>query len=99
TLGTPLYGAPQPPYTDINPPQAPRQDSTYPYDGGPNPKATTPPAGAPQRSVPLEGRSVSLSKSTTKWEYPAYGETARRTSSSREQTLCRRRELKKAADR
>ncbi|HEY7422882.1 MAG TPA: hypothetical protein VH682_01355 [Gemmataceae bacterium] len=103
TLGTPLNGAPQMPYTNINPPQAPRRDGTYPYDGGPKNavpnQETTPPAGAPQRTVPLEGRTVSLPKAAGKWAYPAYGETARRTSSSRDQSVLVRSGSKKSTDR
>jgi hypothetical protein len=101
TLGTPMYGAPQPRYNELNPPQAPRQNGTYPYDGGPkvpapNSREATPPTGAPERTVPLEGRTVSLPKTTAKWAYPAYGETARRTSSNRDQTVLTRGEPKKA---
>jgi hypothetical protein len=95
TLGTPMNGAAQPPYIDPNPPQVPSQNGTYPYDGGPkvpvpNSKEATPPTSAPQRTVPLEGRTVSLPKAAAKWAYPAYGETARRTSSSRDQTVLTR---------
>src|SRR5262249_35804772 len=104
TLGTPLNGTPQPLYTDINLLQASRPNGTYPYDGGPknavpNPQETAPPTGAPQRTVPLEGRTVSLPKPAAKWAYPAYGETARRTSSSRDQSVLARGGSKKAADR
>jgi hypothetical protein len=65
-------------------------DATYPYDGGPaNPVPGTKPmpraepqpaapSAAPQRSVPMEGRAVSLPRSASKWTYPAYGEQARR---------------------
>jgi hypothetical protein len=89
----PVTTAIQPRYLDYYAPsQAPRGDGTYPYDGGPsspvpNPKATPVPQSAPQRSVPLEGRAVSLPKSATKWAYPAYGETPRRTSFAEDQTL------------
>lgn len=66
------------------PPQVP-SDGTYPYDGGPKAPASEPetapaPKRIQQRTVPLEGRSVSLPKSGGKWTYPAYGETARRGS-------------------
>jgi hypothetical protein len=94
-LGTPLNGASQPPYTNINPPQAPR-DGTYPYDGGPN-KAVPNPKEKP-RTAPLEGRTVSLPK-TAKWAYPAYGESARRTSSTKDGTVLTRGETKKPATR
>lgn len=100
-LGTPLNGAAQPRYIDVNPPQAPADAGTYPYDGGPQnllpkPRETVNPStDAPRRTVPLEGRSVSLPKSTAKWAYPAYGETARRTSSTPDQTVLTRRESKK----
>jgi hypothetical protein len=71
-------------YNGVNPPVMPRDDGTYPYDGGPNSTVPAPQANPapmkeqPQRTVPLEGRSVSLPKATKKWIYPAYGETARR---------------------
>jgi hypothetical protein len=94
TLGTPLNAAPPPCYTNINPPQVPR-DGTYPYDGGPK-KAVPNPKEAPPRTAPLEGRTVSLPKAA-KWAYPAYGETARRTSSTRDGTMLTRGETKKPA--
>lgn len=102
TLGTPLPGSPASPYIDVNPPQAPPEVGTYPYDGGPrtpvpNPKETVKPStGTPQRTVPLEGRSVSLPKPAAKWAFPAYGESARRTSSAPDQTVLTRGETKKA---
>ncbi len=102
TLGTPLSGAPQPRSTDLNPPQAPRDDGTYPYDGGPkapNTKEATPPAGTPRRTVPMEGRTVSLPKPAAKWAYPAYGETARRVPSPKDGTMLTRGEAKKPAAR
>jgi hypothetical protein len=89
----PLTTTVQPRYTDYYAPgQAPSGDGTYPYDGGPsnpvpNPKAAPIPQSAPERSVPLEGRAVSLPKPATKWAYPAYGETPRRTSFAEDQTL------------
>jgi hypothetical protein len=56
------------------------EDGTYPYDGGPRapvpmPKAD-PTKGAPQKTVPLEGRPVSLpaEKPVAKYVYRAYGE-------------------------
>jgi len=104
TLGTPLNGAAQQPYVDVNPPQAPADAGTYPYDGGPrtpapNSKEATPPTSTPKRTVPLEGRSVSLPKPAGKWAYPAYGEISRRTSSTQEQTVLTRGESKKPAAR
>jgi hypothetical protein len=84
-------------------PAGPAPDATYPYDGGPANPVPTPqpmpkadpapanpapaPATAPTRSVPLEGRAVSLPKSSGKWAYPAYGEQARRTSEAQDRTL------------
>ncbi|HEY7314793.1 MAG TPA: hypothetical protein VH643_35925 [Gemmataceae bacterium] len=97
TLGTPMYGAPLQPYIDVNPPQAPRDNGTYPYDGGPN--KAVPNSNEKPRTAPLEGRSVSLPKPAGKWTYPAYGETARRISSPHEQTVLTRRESKKPAAR
>lgn len=86
-FGTPLPGAPAPQ-------QAPA-DGTFPYDGGPSnpvPKAkdTPPTSNPPQRSVPLEGRSVSLPKAAPKWSFPAYGETARRTTPDSDRTYLTR---------
>lgn len=93
TLGTPL-----PPRTDPVP-QQPRNDSTFPYDGGPsnpapNPKAAPPSSTTPPRSVPLDGRSVSLPKAAPKWRYPAYGELARRTTPAPARTYLTRGESK-----
>jgi hypothetical protein len=81
-------------------PTMPRDDGTYPYDGGPKnpvpmPKEAPAPSGSPggtptkvlPRSVPLEGRSVSLPRPATQWTYPAYGEQARRTSVAEDRTL------------
>lgn len=103
TLGTPLNGAPN--YLNIDPPQAPADAGTYPYDGGPR-RAVPAPAEqvqpsrtTPQRTVPMEGRTVSLPKASGKWSYPAYGETARRTSPAREQTVLTRGQSKRAAPR
>jgi hypothetical protein len=99
-ITSPLVGSPQPPYTDLAPSQGPRNEGTYPYDGGPNipvpsPQAApTPPTGTQPRTVPLEGRSVSLPKPATKWTYPAYGETARRISSPAERTYLTKGEKK-----
>jgi hypothetical protein len=97
TLGTPLpQGALQP--------QAPLpvgNDGTYPYDGGPkevvpDPKETPAPSiKTPRPSVPLEGRSVSLPKTSPKWSYPAYGETAKRMTPPQEQTYLTRGASKK----
>jgi hypothetical protein len=59
----------------------------------PMPKADTPPASpsavptVPTPSVPLEGRSVSLPRTGTKWIYPAYGESPRRASDSQDRAL------------
>ena len=56
------------PYVDNAVPGA-----TYPYDGGPqNPVPM--PGAQPQRTVPLEGKAVSLPRSEPKYTYPAYGE-------------------------
>jgi hypothetical protein len=94
TLGTPLDGAP-PGGPDPAPKQRPSEEGTFPYDGGPanpvpNPKETTRPSTPPQRSVPLEGRAVSLPRSAAKWTYPAYGETARRAPVESERTYLTR---------
>jgi hypothetical protein len=100
----PLSGSPTLPSTNPTPPQMPRDDGTYPYNGGPStpppdPKTIPVPATAPQRTVPLEGRSVSLPKPATKWAYPAYGETARRTSFAQDRTLLAKDESKKTGSR
>jgi hypothetical protein len=93
TIGTPLPGAAAP-----VPQQAPNGD-TFPYDGGPSnpvPKAKdVPPASDAPRSVPLEGRSVSLPKAAPKWSFPAYGETARRTTPASNRTYLTRTDAKK----
>jgi hypothetical protein len=92
-MAAPVTTTFQPRYTDYYAPgQTPRGDSTYPYEGGPsnpipNPKAAPVPQSAPGRSVPLEGRAVSLPKPATKWAYPAYGEAPRRTSFAEDRTL------------
>jgi hypothetical protein len=104
TLGTPLPGAAQPRATDLAPVQPPA-NGTFPYDGGPqnpvpNPKQTSRPSTTPQqRDVPLEGRSVSLPKAAPKWTYPAYGETARRTTPAADRTYLTRGDSKKPASR
>jgi hypothetical protein len=104
TFGTPLNGAVPPRYLDVNPPQTPYYDGTYPYDGGPSTNSPAPqtapaPSAAPQRTVPLEGRSVSLPKPAGKWAYPAYGEAPRRTSFAADRTLLTKGEPKKARSR
>ena len=100
TLGSPLPA--QPPVTD-RVPQMPNSDGTFPYDGGPNNPGPnlkeTPPSSTTPRSLPLEGRSVSLPKAAPKWSYPAYGETARRIAPASERTYLTRGEVKKAAPR
>ena len=93
TLGSPLPAAAQPRTQDLAPRQ-PRNDGTFPYDGGPsspvpNPK-DTPPSSTTPRSVPLEGRAVSLPRAAPKWTYPAYGERARRTTPESERTYLTR---------
>jgi hypothetical protein len=89
--GAALPGAPQ--TGNAAPAPQPGNEGTFPYDGGPaKPTPTpkdTPPSTTP-RSVPLEGLSVSLPKAAPKWRYPAYGETARRTTSSSEPTYLTR---------
>jgi hypothetical protein len=66
----------------------PSGNGTYPYDGGPAtpvplPRKAGPGAEqAPQpRTVPMDGRSVSLpaATATTRFAYPAYGEEPTRT--------------------
>jgi hypothetical protein len=102
TLGTPLPQAvPQAPVI------VPNDGATYPYDGGPQqvvptpqavpnpPEVSTPPAKAPRRTVPLEGRSVSLPKASGKWTYPAYGETAKRMTPESARTYYTKSEAKK----
>ncbi len=76
-------------------PQPRREEGTYPYDGGPQnavpaPQDTPPIRTAPQRTVPLEGRAVSLPKAAPKWSYPAYGETARRSVPASDRTYLTR---------
>ena len=104
TPGTPLPGAPQPRAVDVAPQQAPANDGTFPYDGGPqnvvpNPQDTPPARTTPQRSVPLEGRAVSLPKSSPKWSYPAYGETARRIAPDSDRTYLTHGDSKKTDSR
>jgi hypothetical protein len=96
TFGTPLPA--------LAPPQMPSSNGTYPYDGGPanlvpNLKETPPSSTPSPRSVPLEGRSVSLPKATPKWSYPAYGETARRIAPASERTYLTRGEKKRSDSR
>jgi hypothetical protein len=96
TLGTPLPA--QLGVTESAPQQP--SDGTFPYDGGPtnpvpNLKDTPPSSTTPPRTVPLEGRSVSLPKATPKWTYPAYGETARRATPAPDRTYLTRGESKK----
>lgn len=106
TVGTPLPSAPQAPITtDVVPQQPLPADGTFPYDGGPVTPAPnlkdTPPSSTtpPNRTVPLEGRSVSLPKAAPKWNYPAYGETARRLAPASERTYLTRGESKKSGAR
>lgn len=85
------------------PPPMPNSEGTFPYDGGPqqvvpNPKDTPSSLPAP-RSVPMEGRSVSLPRAKPKWTYPAYGEIARRTPAAPERTFLTRVESKKSNSR
>ncbi len=101
---TPATTAVQPRYTDYATQQAPAGDGTYRYDGGPsspvpNPKAAPVPQIAPERSVPLEGRAVSLPKPATKWAYPAYGEAPRRTTFAEDRTLLTKGESKPSRSR
>jgi hypothetical protein len=92
--GAPPPDDPQPGQAAPAPQQPRRDDGTFPYDGGPskpvpNPKEAAPSSTTP-RSVPLEGLSVSASKAKPKWSYPAYGETARRSTSASERTYLTR---------
>ncbi len=94
---------PLPPSAPGLAPGQPGNDGTFPYDGGPsspvpNPKEVAPSSTTP-RSVPLEGRAVSLPKAAPKWSYPAYGERARRTTPEPERTYLTRGERKKAESR
>jgi hypothetical protein len=93
TLGSPMPGAVQPGAPNM-PPAQPGNDGTFPYDGGPSSPAPNPKEAAPSsttpRSVPLEGRAVSLPKAAPKWTYPAYGERARRTTPESERTYLTR---------
>jgi hypothetical protein len=96
-LGSPPAGA-LPPSAPGAAPEQPGNDGTFPYNGGPgnpvpNPK-DTPPSSTTPRSVPLEGRAVSLPKAAPKWTYPAYGERARRTTPESERTYLTRGEKK-----
>jgi hypothetical protein len=105
SMAAPVTTTFQPRYTDYYAPgQTPRGDGTYPYDGGPsnpvpNPKAAPVPQSAPERSVPLEGRAVSLPKPATKWAYPAYGEAPRRTTFAEDHTLLTKGEPKSSRSR
>lgn len=94
----PLPGAPQPRAVDAVAPQAPAE-GTFPYDGGPQnvvpaPQDTPPTRAAPQRTVPMEGRAVSLPKTSPKWSYPAYGQMARRTAPAADRTYLTRGDAK-----
>ena len=84
-------------------PQAPPNDGTFPYDGGPQNAAPapsdTPPARTTPRSVPLEGRAVSLPKAAPKWSFPAYGETARRSVPASDRTYLTRGDSNKSGAR
>jgi hypothetical protein len=64
------------PYADSTMP-TPTNPGTYPYDGGPRNPVPMPGAQpvAPQRTVPLEGKAVSLPRTESKYTYPAYGES------------------------
>ena len=97
TLSIPAATLGTPPVTELAP-RMPSSDGTFPYDGGPrNPVPNlkeTPPSSITPRSVPLEGRSVSLPKATSKWSYPAYGETARRIAPTADRTYLTRGESK-----
>lgn len=89
----PLPGAARTPAPNPAPRQ-PREDGTFPYDGGPNravpnPK-DTPPSSTTPRSLPLEGRAVSLPTAAPKWTYPAYGERARRITPASDRTYLTR---------
>lgn len=96
-LDSPLAGALKP-RTPNSAPRQPRDDGTFPYDGGPSnpvPKPKdTPPSSTTPRSAPLEGRAVSLPKAAPKWTYPAYGERARRTTPASQRTYLTRGEQK-----
>lgn len=99
TVGSPLPGSAQPRSNSTPPRPLPSDDGTYPYDGGPQqavPSPTDTPSSAPApRSVPRDGRSVSLPRAKPKWSYPAYGEIARRTPAAPERTYLTRSESKK----
>jgi hypothetical protein len=103
-LVLPQAGAPLPGGADLAPSrQLPSNGGTFPYDGGPqqvvpNPR-DTPPSSTTPRTLPLEGRSVSLPKAAPKWSYPAYGETARRTIPASERTYLTRSDSKKTDSR
>jgi hypothetical protein len=74
----------------------PGEDGTYPYDGGPQnplPAPRTMPRADPTTAppaLPLEGRAVSLPRTTSKYSYPAYGEKPRVPASSDHDLLIRR---------
>jgi hypothetical protein len=101
-LDAPPAGA-LPPSVPGQAPVQPGNDGTFPYDGGPNSPVPNPKEAAPSsttpRSVPLEGRAVSLPKAAPKWSYPAYGERARRTTPEPERTYLTRSERKKTESR
>jgi len=75
TPSTPSYSvAPSTSYSQIPAPRvlAPAGDGTFPYDGGPRnplpmpgPDGDANPMSAPRKTVPLDGRLVSLPKQTT----------------------------------
>jgi hypothetical protein len=86
------YTAPAP--TPSAPAVPPNGDGTYPYDGGPTnpvplprPMPKADPTAVPPAGVPLEGRPVSLTRGTSRWAYPAYGEAPRRTSFGQDREL------------
>jgi hypothetical protein len=65
---------------------------TYRYDGGPANPVPLPKTGSPQQpapgTIPLEGRSVSLTAPPVKkYAYPAYGEAPARPNVAEERTI------------
>lgn len=82
TYGSSYYSAPPNGYSSgpVMPP-APEGDGTYRYDGGPRinlPYPSTQPAlpsvPQPKKTIPVEGRVVSLTSNSPAPAYPAYGE-------------------------